>query len=171
MRFANWSLLRWFGRRSRAQTVGFGSVYPSYDSGRSQRRGKFSAVTGGAHRTSPEFKRKVLSLDSAFKTGQSNDFSCIQVCGEAQNGFCSAGQLEISRRVSRVEARFASSGSQIMVLIRGTASGQSLIQELRVSTSLPLKPIKPDKDKVTRATAITPLLESGRVFFRKQRHG
>ena len=120
-----------------------------------------------SYSTSPEFKRKVLSLDSAFKTGQSNDFSCIQVWGEAQNGFYLLANWK-SRvefpELKRVLLMFYEQWQPNHVLIEDAASGQSLIQELRVSTSLPLKPIKPDKDKVTRATAITPLLESGRVF-------
>jgi phage terminase large subunit-like protein len=43
------------------------------------------------------------------------------------------------------------------------ASGQSLIQELR-TTALPILPIKADSDKLSRAAAVTPLLEAGKVF-------
>jgi predicted phage terminase large subunit-like protein len=49
------------------------------------------------------------------------------------------------------------------ILVEDSASGQSLIQELR-TTNLPILPIKPDSDKVSRAQAVTPLIESGRVF-------
>jgi len=49
-------------------------------------------------------------------------------------------------------------------LIEDTASGQSLIQELRATTSLPLRPINPDRDKVARAQACTPQLECGSVY-------
>jgi len=50
------------------------------------------------------------------------------------------------------------------VLVEDAASGQSLLQELRASTSLPIKAIKPDRDKVSRAQACTGMLEAGRVF-------
>ena len=49
------------------------------------------------------------------------------------------------------------------VLVEDAASGQSLIQELRSGTTLPLKPIKPDRDKYERLTAITPVLEARRL--------
>lgn len=49
------------------------------------------------------------------------------------------------------------------LLIEDKASGQSLIQELG-TTSLPVIGIDPDADKVTRAMAVTPLMEAGRVF-------
>ena len=42
-----------------------------------------------------------------------------------------------------------------IVLVEDRASGQSLLQELGRETALPLKAIKPDKDKVTRANAVT----------------
>ncbi len=50
------------------------------------------------------------------------------------------------------------------VLIEDSASGQSLIQELKAATRLPVLPVKVDTDKVSRAQAITPLIEAGKVF-------
>jgi predicted phage terminase large subunit-like protein len=50
------------------------------------------------------------------------------------------------------------------VLVEDAASGQSLIQELRSGTTLPMKPIKPDRDKYERVTAITPVLEDRRLL-------
>jgi predicted phage terminase large subunit-like protein len=43
-------------------------------------------------------------------------------------------------------------------------SGQSLIQELKRDTRLPIMPIKVDSDKLSRAYAVTPSIETGRVF-------
>src|SRR5262249_2585030 len=40
----------------------------------------------------------------------------------------------------------------------------SLVQSLQRETSLAVVPVKVDSDKLTRATAVTPLLESGRLF-------
>jgi predicted phage terminase large subunit-like protein len=51
-----------------------------------------------------------------------------------------------------------------VVLVEDKASGTSLLQELRVGTRLPIHAIKVDTDKTTRANAVTPLVESGRVF-------
>jgi predicted phage terminase large subunit-like protein len=51
-----------------------------------------------------------------------------------------------------------------VVLIEDKASGQSLIQELKRDTRLPILSIKVDSDKVSRAYAVTPSIETGRVF-------
>lgn len=53
---------------------------------------------------------------------------------------------------------------QSMLIVEPKASGKSLVQQLKRDTDLNIKEsAPPDKDKVTRATAITPTLESGRV--------
>jgi predicted phage terminase large subunit-like protein len=49
------------------------------------------------------------------------------------------------------------------ILIEDKSSGQSLVQELRQESGLPIVPIKVDRDKVSRAHAVTPLIEGGRV--------
>jgi len=51
----------------------------------------------------------------------------------------------------------------IQILVEDKASGQSLIQELRYESALPIIPIKVDKDKRARAEAVTPLIEAGLV--------
>jgi terminase large subunit-like protein len=51
-----------------------------------------------------------------------------------------------------------------VVLIEDAASGQSLIQELRSGTSLPLRPVRVDRDKLSRVAAITPTLEARRLL-------
>ena len=50
------------------------------------------------------------------------------------------------------------------ILVEDRASGQSLIQELKSSTRLPIIPVKSDSDKQSRAQAITPIIEAGKVF-------
>jgi predicted phage terminase large subunit-like protein len=112
-------------------------------------------------------KRTVLSLDSAFKTGQANDYSAMLVWGEAQAGFyllpAWRGRVEFPE-LKHALMNFYEQWRPNHVLVEDAASGQSLLQELRVSTSLPLKPIKPDRDKVSRAQACTGVAEAGRVF-------
>ena len=48
-------------------------------------------------------------------------------------------------------------------MIEKKASGQSLLQDLR-RAGLPVLEFTPDRDKVSRANAATPFLESGRVW-------
>ena len=50
-----------------------------------------------------------------------------------------------------------------VIMIEKKASGQSLIQDLR-RAGLPVLEYTPDRDKVSRANAITPFLEAGRVW-------
>jgi phage terminase large subunit-like protein len=50
-----------------------------------------------------------------------------------------------------------------VVIIEKKASGQSLIQDLR-RAGLPIREYNPDKDKVSRVNAVSPLIESGRVW-------
>jgi predicted phage terminase large subunit-like protein len=50
------------------------------------------------------------------------------------------------------------------ILIEDKASGQSLLQELKLATRFPFLPIKVDGDKRARAEAVTPLFEAGRIF-------
>ena len=50
------------------------------------------------------------------------------------------------------------------LLIEDRASGQSLIQELRRDTLLPVIPVKVDNDKEARVNAISPLIEAGKIY-------
>jgi len=114
-----------------------------------------------------KFVRKIVSLDPAFKTGQQNDFSVMQAWGKTETSFyllaCWRGRVEYPKLKTMLIA-FAEQWRPDAVLIEDTASGQSLIQELRATTSLPLRPINPDRDKVARAQACTPQLECGSVY-------
>jgi predicted phage terminase large subunit-like protein len=114
-----------------------------------------------------KFLRKIVSLDPAFKTGQQNDFSVMQAWGKTETSFyllaCWRGRVEYPKLKTMLIA-FAEQWRPDAVLIEDTASGQSLIQELRATTSLPLRPINPDRDKIARAQACTPQLECGSVY-------
>jgi len=113
-----------------------------------------------------ECTRTVFSLDCAFKTGQANDYSVIMVISEAKNGFyirlVSRERLEFPDLKRKAEA-LAAIWRPNAVLIEDAASGQSLIQALKSETRLPILPVKPQGDKVSRAHAVSPLVESGRV--------
>lgn len=120
----------------------------------------------------PPFSRIVLSCDSAFKTGTQNDYSVVTVWGVADNGyyllFVWRARVEFPD-LKRKLAELAGAWKPSAILVEDAASGQSLIQELR-STALPILPIKPDGDKVSRASAVTPLIESGRVYLPESAH-
>jgi predicted phage terminase large subunit-like protein len=113
------------------------------------------------------FERRIISVDSAFKTGQQNDYSVMQVWGKTETGFYLLANWRERVEFPELKKTLVAFGEQWRphaVLIEDSASGQSLIQELRATTALPLKPIRPDRDKESRAAAITSLLECGCVF-------
>jgi predicted phage terminase large subunit-like protein len=120
-----------------------------------------------AYREPPETRRLIFSLDTAFKTGQSNDYSVIAVLAETAIGYyllsLARGRWEFPE-LKRQAVTLAERWSPHYVLIEDAASGQSLIQALKAETRLPILPVKPMGDKVARASAVSPLVESGRVY-------
>ncbi|MFP5236978.1 MAG: phage terminase large subunit [Acidobacteriota bacterium] len=118
----------------------------------------------------PEFSQIILSADTAFKAGAANDYSVVTVWGVAKNGFYLLHVWRARAEFPQLKRQLESMGAQFnphVVLVEDKASGQSLIQELRQSTRLPIRPVKVDADKVTRAHAVSPLVEAGRVFLPK----
>jgi predicted phage terminase large subunit-like protein len=118
------------------------------------------------------FDRVALSIDAAFKTGSANDYSAAVVVGEAADGYYA---LHVWRErvefpmLKRKVGELAALWKPDVVLVEDKASGQSLIQELR-STNLPVIAVKVDTDKETRAHAVSPLVESGRLFLPPDAH-
>jgi len=66
---------------------------------------------------------------------------------------------ELKRAMINHAARF----NPEAILIEDKASGQSLLQDLRRETQLPVIACMPDADKVTRLMRVTPLMEAGKV--------
>jgi predicted phage terminase large subunit-like protein len=119
------------------------------------------------YREQPHFKRIIQSWDTAYKTGSENDFSVCTTWGVAENGYyllsCWRGRLEFPA-LKRKVASLASEYSPAVILVEDKANGQSLIQELKYETGLPIRSVTVDRDKVVRAYAVTPLIEAGKVF-------
>jgi predicted phage terminase large subunit-like protein len=116
----------------------------------------------------PEARRTVFSLDTAFKANTSSDYSVVLVMAETRTGYyvqhVARGRWEFPE-LKRQASMLAESWKPNAVLIEDAASGQSLIQTLRAETKLPILPVKTGgADKQSRAHAVSPLVESGRVF-------
>jgi len=118
-------------------------------------------------REPPECRRIVMSIDSAYKVGQQNDFSVLMVLGQTQTGYyvlhTTRERLEFPE-LKRKAIALGEIWSPHYCLVEDAASGQSLIQALRAETRLPILPVKPLGDKQARASAVSPLVESGRVY-------
>lgn len=112
----------------------------------------------------------VQSWDTAFKTEQQNDYSVCTTWGITNGGFylldvyrAKVPFPELQQAVKSLYEKWHPS----IVLIEDKASGQSLIQVLQRETRIPIKAVQVDKDKITRAHVITPLVEGGKVFLPK----
>jgi len=75
-------------------------------------------------------------------------------CGGAELTFLSLSALYTPWPLNGIRA----------ILVEDTGSGQSLIQELKYQSALPIIPVSVDRDKIARAQAVTPLIEAGKVF-------
>jgi predicted phage terminase large subunit-like protein len=127
----------------------------------------------------PECDEIIQTLDTAFGTRTTNDYSVIQTWGifyieytddkgrdyEEPNaillnqvrGRWTYPQL---RRIAMTEyQRFKPN----RLIVENKASGQSLIQDLKLN-KLPVIPFQPDRDKVARAHAVTGMVERQRVW-------
>lgn len=138
-------------------------------------QGNPSAATGNVflrfwwryYRERPPFTGIIQSWDTAFKRGDENDYSVCTTWGIARDGYY---LLDVWRQrvefpeLKRAVIALAARDRPRSIIVEDKASGQSLIQELKKDTALPVLPIKVDADKVTRANAITPSIEAGRVF-------
>lgn len=118
------------------------------------------------YREAPKFSRTVQSWDTAFKKDNEADYSCCTTWGEAEDGYYIIDFWK--ERVEYPDLKQTAMGLNAKhrphaVLIEDKASGQSLIQELKRGTRIPVIPIKVDADKVSRANAVTPLIEAGKV--------
>lgn len=128
----------------------------------------------------PELDYVVQSWDTAFKTGQENDFSARTTWGvfwhrdgEGYEHPCAILLERLKERMEYPELKRAveqgyKDWRPDAMLIEDKASGQSLLQELR-RTGVPIRPIKIGRydDKVSRAHAASPMWEQGCVFYPK----
>ena len=106
------------------------------------------------------------SWDTAFKKGQENDYS---VCTTWY--ITSTEYICVDLYHERVEfpellencKKLYEKWDPDLVLIEDKASGQSLIQTIRNETRMPLKAVRPDKDKYSRACAVSNTVAAGNV--------
>ena len=113
----------------------------------------------------------VHSWDTAIKTSETSDYTVGTVWGIIQNKYYLVQMIrkkltysdlknEIHKQIHKYKPRF--------VLIEDKASGQSLIQDLKISGFNNIKAIKPSLDKITRFASVIHLFESGIVLLPAQ---
>ena len=126
----------------------------------------------------PECEFIIQTYDTAFSTSRTADFSVIQTWGifndyDEDYGFSShlillgntKGRYEYPE-LRRIAQDLYKEFRPDVCIIERKASGQSLIQDMR-RAGLPVLDYLPDKDKIARVYASTPMMEAGRVWLPK----
>jgi len=126
----------------------------------------------------------IQTYDTAFSTSTTADYSVIQTWGifsmYDQDEYGDEGYPANLILLGNIKGRFEypmlrrmaqelySKHMPDVCIVEKKASGQSLIQDMR-RAGLPVKEYLPDKDKVSRVYAASPMIESGRVWLPKNK--
>lgn len=110
----------------------------------------------------------VQSWDFAVKEKENNDYSACTTYGQLFSKkwvLLDVWKGKCKYSVQKQKAQdLAVKYKPQTILIEDKANGSPLISELKQYTSLPIKPIEPRGDKVTRAQLCTPFIEAGNLF-------
>lgn len=115
----------------------------------------------------PHVLELIQVWDTAFKAKQENDYSVCSTWALLPDGVYVLdvwrAKVEFPELKREARAQYAK-WHPAAVLIEDKASGQSLIQELRRDTGIPIIAVAVDADKSARAAGVTPYVEARRVF-------
>lgn len=117
--------------------------------------------------------RITQSWDTAIKAGIANDPT---VCATFIEREGTHYLVDIFREkleypeLKRAALRLAEKWNPQAILIEDKASGQSLLQDMRRESALPVIAVNPRGDKLTRFAAVTPLIEAGKVSPPEEAH-
>jgi predicted phage terminase large subunit-like protein len=119
------------------------------------------------YKVTPIITSIMQSWDTGYKDTKGSAYSVCQTWGTGPLGYILLDQFrgmlewpELLRKAKQLYNDWHPTG----VLIEDKASGQSLIQDLRRNTAIPVIPITPELNKVLRAREISPVFEGGRVW-------
>jgi predicted phage terminase large subunit-like protein len=110
------------------------------------------------------------SWDTAIKTGRKNDFTVCTTWAEIDHSFYLLDVIQRKMEYPDLKKSLllaAEKWHPHAILIEDKASGQSLLQDMKRETALPVIAIRPIQDKITRFASVTALFESGRVLLPK----
>ncbi len=112
--------------------------------------------------------RRIITVDTAQKPGEKNDWTVFQCWGKARDGIYLIDQfrerLEAPDLESRLIAFFDKHRPIQRLIIEDASSGSTLIQTLRRKHALPLNAINRKVSKDFRATNSAPHIEAGNVI-------
>ena len=120
------------------------------------------------YRTPPaKFIQIVHSWDTASKEKEINDNSALIKWGIAEDGYYVLDVFKDRIRYPVLKKKalgYYDRDNPDAVLIEDKSSGMALIQDLKEDTKMPIIPIEPCGDKVTRLDTCSPIVEAGNVY-------
>lgn len=116
----------------------------------------------------PYFQWKIQCWDTAFKKTKKSARSACTTWGVTRNGdvyllHAWADKVEFPALKAKAEG-LKDEFQPHVVFVEDKASGQSLIQELKRGTTIPIRPVSSDNDKIARAYAVTPMFDAGKIY-------
>ena len=126
------------------------------------------------YQSHPHYERLFIASDTAMKTGQHNDYSVLMVWGVYQHSIYLIDMVrgkweapDLLRQVRDLTNKYCLWENRLKMsslYIEDKASGVGLIQQIKRESRVPVIPITPTKDKVSRVEEVLPTLQAGRVF-------
>lgn len=113
----------------------------------------------------------VISWDTAIKVSEHTDYSVGTCWAVANDHFYLISMIrqkmtypllknEVQKQADKYKPKY--------LLIEDKASGQSIIQDLKLMGYKNIKPIKPIGDKITRFASVIPMFQAGKVLLPKR---
>jgi predicted phage terminase large subunit-like protein len=119
----------------------------------------------------PAVKKYSWSWDTAFKTGQKNDYSVGTLWAECEDGYYLVDMIRKKLEYTALKQLISSAYQEkpaSEVVVEDKATGQSLVQDLKRFTQLPVIPVIPGRDmpgsKEERLEIVAGLFEAGKVL-------
>ena len=116
----------------------------------------------------PQEGIRVQSWDTAIKAGDKHDLSVGQTWRITKEHYVLEDMVHAAMEYPTLKKAILDTAEKYqpeIILIEDKASGQSLIQELKALTRLPIVAIMPKGDKIQRLLRVLGLFEAGKVQF------
>lgn len=111
--------------------------------------------------------RIIISADTAFAESATADYSVMVVAAETDDGIYiidvyrkRVDYPDLKKDLTNIAEKYKPNA----IIVENKASGQSLIQDLKKSTTYPVLPIKVDADKASRAYSAQPMVKAGNIY-------
>ncbi len=117
------------------------------------------------------FTSLIISADTAFKAKSTSDYTVMMTMGLDASGDIYIVDVhrdryefpDLKRKMIMLNNQWRGKGLR-GIYVEDAASGQSLIQEMKRESGLSVIPYRTSGDKVSRLSAVLPLIEGGRVL-------